>query len=365
MGNYLQVLSNMNNTLGPYYRYESGTSLAGASVAGSLALMQEFFEQRLHKTNSPALMKALLINGARSLGNLYDFQVNSTQNFQGWGVPNLTNTLPPALVSGGQGPSSIHYFDQSAAEALTTGQSRTRLVKLTDAAQGQDLRITLVWTDPPGNPLASIKLVNDLDLVVTNLDNGDVFIGNDILSANDFNLPWATNAPPNYDPVNNVENVYLKSPGTNYSVTVVGRRVNVNALSSHPNDVVQDYALVISSGNGDVTDGLILTDRPIAVTGAGGPTVLTNSFVGDVEDVGGILLRQRVGANSPLIGTNSVVVTNTVITMGAVQGVAVLGETNQWHFYAFTNRHTVHQCGIPDLPASERRGATDRDIRGR
>ena len=63
-GDYFEVLSNLDDTLGPFYRYESGTSLSAAEVSGALALMQEFF-QRVGWTNSPALMKALLINGAR------------------------------------------------------------------------------------------------------------------------------------------------------------------------------------------------------------------------------------------------------------------------------------------------------------
>ena len=37
---------------------------------------------------------------------------------------------------------------------------------------------------------------------------------------------------------------------TNYSVTVIAREVNVNAVTARTNDVVQDYALVISSGSG-------------------------------------------------------------------------------------------------------------------
>ncbi len=45
--------------------------------------------------------------------------------------------------------------------------------------------MTLAWTDPPGNPAAAIKLVNSLELVVTNLDTGDanyqsVYFGNDL-----------------------------------------------------------------------------------------------------------------------------------------------------------------------------------------
>ncbi len=67
------------------------------------------------------------------------------------------------------------------------------------------------WSGPtrPAIPIASVKLVNDLNLIVTNLDTGDVFFGNDIIAGNDFNFPWDTNTVPNVDVVNNVENVFL------------------------------------------------------------------------------------------------------------------------------------------------------------
>ena len=68
-GDYFQVLSNLNEGLGPYYRYESGTSMSAADVSGVLALMQEFFESRLQMRPSPALLKAMLINGARPANN--------------------------------------------------------------------------------------------------------------------------------------------------------------------------------------------------------------------------------------------------------------------------------------------------------
>ena len=52
------------------------------------------------------------------------------------------------------------------------------------------------------------------------------------------------------DLVNNVQNVCLSPPlGTNYSVTVAGRRVNVNAVTANTSNIVQDYALVLSSGD--------------------------------------------------------------------------------------------------------------------
>ena len=118
-GNTLTVLSNMNNGLGPWYRYESGTSMSAAGVSGMLACMQEFYQGRLHLTNSPALMKALLINGARSVNQQYGTAVGAPLNLQGWGLPSLPNSAPAALgvlanatVDPGNLP--LKFFDQSA-----------------------------------------------------------------------------------------------------------------------------------------------------------------------------------------------------------------------------------------------------------
>jgi len=111
------------------------------------------------------------------------------------------------------------------------------------------LQATLVWTDPPGDPAAAIKLVNNLDLIMTNLDTGDVYVGNDIAADLSYNLPVDTNGLPNLDTINNVENIILPPLlAGRYSVTVVGREVNVNAVTLHANDVVQDYALVVAVG---------------------------------------------------------------------------------------------------------------------
>jgi subtilisin-like proprotein convertase family protein len=360
-GNFLTVLSNLNDSLGGppfYYRYESGTSLAAAEASGVLALMEEFLESRsglFSPSNrpSPALMKALLINGARSAASFYDFQVQSSINFQGWGLINVSNSVPPTLANfKTNGSSSLLLFDQDPTNALFTGQTHTRLVTLNADAQNAPMRITLAWTDPPGNPVAGKKLVNDLDLIVTNLDTGEVFYGNDILSGNEFTLPSDTNLAPNIDVVNNVENVYLQNAlGTNYSVTVLGHRVNVNAVTAHTNQVVQDYALVISSDasytNGlSVTNSVTLTNGTIITTDvspASPPTIpllttITNQFTGDTNFTGGILLNQRAGASTPILGLNTVSATNLDDpSMGLTAGLATIGMTNQWHFYVITN----------------------------
>lgn len=336
-GDFFQVLSNMNASLGGYYRYESGTSLAAASVSGTLALMAEFFQSNFRVTNSPALMKALLINGARSLGNAYDLQVQTGLNLEGWGQVQLPNSIPAAVTNLALSPnaaSPMYFFDQNPTNALATGQSQTRFFTVATNAQDQPLRVTLAWTDPPGNPAASTKLVNDLDLVLTNLDTGDVYFGNDIKAGNDYNEPWLTNQVPKIDVINNVENIYLHFPNcTNFSVTVVGRRVNVQAVSTDPDQVAQDYALVVSSGDGLVPNALALGRFQDVFVTVPDVLVITNSFPYDPENPvsGGMLLHEHVGANTPLLGTNTVpypVDANAVIT---------LGMTNQWKFYVLSN----------------------------
>ncbi|MGO8926542.1 MAG: S8 family serine peptidase [Limisphaerales bacterium] len=341
LGNYLQVLEGMNDSLGGYYRYESGTSMAAADASGTLALMQEFFESRLHLTNhSPALMKALLINGARSVGDLYDLNATAAVVSQGWGLISLPSTLPGALTNLSAAANATFMVDQSPTNALATGQSRTYKVSLSPDAQEQDLRVTLVWTDPPGNPVASVKLVNDLDLIVTNLDSPDlVYFGNDITTGNDYNQAWVTNTVPNRDQVNNVENVFLSPTtglnsllSTNYSITVVGRRVNVNAVTAQTNNVCQDYALVISSGDGLFSNALTFNaSSPIVSSNQPLLTVITNGFANSPGLSGGVLFDQRVGASPQLPGTN------TILLPTEANGVLTLGATNQWHFYVITN----------------------------
>jgi len=328
---FVDVLSNLNAGLGPAYRFESGTSLAAADVCGVLALMQEFFEQRLFRTNSPALMKALLINGARSLASGYDLHSPST-NAQGWGVVQLPNCLTASLTNPAATNASLWLFDQSAVESLSTGQQRNRIISVSPAARALPFRITLVWTDPPGNPVAGLKLVNDLDLVVTNLETGEVFWGNDIPSGSSFNSPWQAGATPNLDRVNNVENVFLSPTlGSNYSVTVLGHRIGVNALTERPVGAMQDYALVISSGDGQVANALNVTDAPSGFIPVPFVTVITNNFGPANGDSGALLLGQRVGAFQPLPGTN------TVLFPGSTNATITIGSSNQWHFYVFTN----------------------------
>ena len=332
LGDYYVELKKLNDQLAPYYRFESGTSMAAGAVSGTLALMQEFFREKLGVTNpSPALLKAMLINGARPLPCLdcgYDLQVNKQINDQGWGLIRITNSLPGAMArgSGTELTWPMILIDEDPDEALATGEEHTYNIELSTRARFEPLMVTVVWTDPPGNPVASTKLVNDLDLIVTNLVTGSFYVGNNIPAGDDFteaSSPAFSNAPPS-DVVNNVENVFVEPQPTlaaRYSVTVRARRVNVNAITAHTNGTRQDYALVISSGNSSLSNTFINFNPPIAKTGGTDTNPYLRSLSNKVA-----LLNQRVGANSPQLD----------VIPGNIPGPSH-GSTNQWNFYVFNN----------------------------
>ncbi|MEW6305193.1 MAG: putative Ig domain-containing protein [Verrucomicrobiota bacterium] len=344
----LTTLSNLNSQIGPLYRFESGTSMAAPAVSGLLALMQEYLE-RLGFTNySPALLKALLINGALPLDQNYSLDTKASVNHQGWGRPYLPTTIPEVWETLGTNQQNlwpVQFVDQNPTNALATGQSHVYTIGVQTNSTDYQLRVTLVWTDPPGNPAVGKKLVNDLDLIVTNLTTGEVYYGNDFPSGGSFtqpnmivdvtgggNPPQIISATATNDSVNNVENVYLPGNlGTNLAITVRGRAVNVNALTGHTNDVVQDYALVVASGNVYATNAAISFVATNATMDTNPPVVfLQNSTNATGSALYSFLKEQRIGASSPL---------NT----------STNGTNLQWRFYVFTNEYTNASATITNL----------------
>jgi hypothetical protein len=138
--------------------------MAAPAVSGFLALIQEFLGTN-NLRPSPALLKAMLINGARSLSPNYNLQVSAPVNHQGWGLVNMSNSLPAGFnLLGTNGPMRI--YDQTLTNALATGGVETYEITVPNTARSFPLRVTLVWTDPPGNPITGVKLVNDMNLSV-------------------------------------------------------------------------------------------------------------------------------------------------------------------------------------------------------
>jgi hypothetical protein len=122
-------------------------------------------------------------------------------------------------------------FDGESTNALATGETRSWRVQLSTNAQQVPFRVTLVWTDPPGNPNAAVKLVNDLDLVVSNTVTHAVYCK--ITFPRSAILPRRA-IPIRRSPAQSAMLMYSWAnrwfkPGR----VVVGRRVNVNAVSDY------------------------------------------------------------------------------------------------------------------------------------
>jgi hypothetical protein len=163
------------------YAYSGGTSMSAPLVAGSAALVRQYFLSRLgYSSVSAAMVKAALINGATDL-TPGQYGTGSTQevtrrpdNSQGWGLIDLKNSLAP-------GVGTLDFRDIST--GLSTGQSVTYNYT---AHSGDSIRFTLVYTDYPALAGSGVKLVNDLDLEVT-APNGSRIYPNGLTGRDDRN----------------------------------------------------------------------------------------------------------------------------------------------------------------------------------
>jgi len=228
----------------------TGTSMACPAIAGTAALVRQYYADGFYPTGaaspgdaftpSGALIKATLLNSAVDMTGISEYPSDQ----EGWGRVLADN----ALFFPGD-TADLIVRDVRNNDGLVTGESAT--VGVSVLTTNAPLRVTLVWTDPPAAAGADVALVNDLDLEVIS-PAGQVYRGN-VFAAGFSAVGGDT------DTVNNVEQVALPSPTPgNWTVRVRGTAVNVGA---------QGYALVVTADAAE-------TAAPLAVTLSGFPAVL-------------------------------------------------------------------------------------------
>jgi hypothetical protein len=209
------------------------TSWATPSVAGAAALVRQYYTEGWYPSGtklphnaflpSAALLKATLLNGTLDMTGPAGYP----SNIEGWGVLRMDD----ALFFAGD-PRNLRVWDVRNSSGLATGESQTYTAAV--AAAGQPLKVTLVWSDAPGNSGDANPVVNNLDLTVTSPDGTQVFLGNQFGAGGTSATGGAADA------LNNVEQVLINNPAVgNWTIRVAGTTVNVGAPG-------QGYALVVT-----------------------------------------------------------------------------------------------------------------------
>ncbi|MGE5704506.1 MAG: S8 family serine peptidase [Clostridia bacterium] len=209
------------------YAYMGGTSMATPILAGGVAQIRQFLQEKGYSNPSGALIKAMLLTGADDLGKIL--------NEQGFGRANLLASTQTTFVDETKG--------------LKTNESKTYQVKVTDTKQ--PFVLTVAWTDHPGSAssLASQQqLVNDLDVVVKT-PSGKLLNGNDFAKPYD---DWT-------DHLNNVEQIYAGSEKGTYEVTVTGYNI---PFGPQPFALATNGAVNVS----DEPTGQLLDEKSLKMT---------------------------------------------------------------------------------------------------
>lgn len=288
-------LYSTNSTNDTSYTTLTGTSMSGPNVMGTLALLQQYYNQTNGKFMRAATLKGLACHTADDAG-----KVGPDANF-GWG---LLNAKAAANTITNNGLNS--WISE---EILSQGQTFTMNVQ---SVVGVPLIASITWTDIPGVANTGIlndptpALVNDLDIRVT--------------QANDTFFPWRLQSDADLNAlrdgdnnVDNVEIVKIDNPnGGIYTITISHK----GTLALGP----QNYSIVITG----ITSGFAIIpmgdDKEVCSTESAVFDFNFNYQSGNAVTFSAI--NQPTGSTVTFSSTNLTVNSPVTMTVSNLQNVA-------------------------------------------
>ncbi len=275
-----------------FYSTSSGTSHSTPGVAGACALLRQYFINTTLPPPSAAMTKAFLVNAARYMTGTSAGDNLPSPN-QGMGAVNLGTAF--------DGVARVLRDQRGVDKFTASGQTRTITGTVVDS--GKPFRVTLAWTDAPGNTTGN-AYNNNLDLTVTiggNTYKGNVFSGGTSITGGTS------------DAKNNLESVFIPAGVSGaFVVAVTAANINSDGVPNEAPSVDQDFALVIynaaeTSGPAISGDGYALvTESCSAPNNAVDPT-------------------ETVTVNFALRNVGTANTTNLVATLLATGGVTAPG----------------------------------------
>lgn len=287
------------------YGTYSGTSMSSPNTAGTLALLQQYYQQT-HNSEimRAATLKALVIHSADEAGS------NPGPDYSfGWGLVNAERAAQ--IIE-----KDIAINNSIDELVLTNGSTYTREVTVDGT---EPLVVTIVWTDIPGTPApyslnpSDPMLVHDLDLKITK--DGNTYYPWKL----DRNNPASSATNNSTNDVDNVEKVEISNPTSGTYLVEVSHKGTLTAN--------QAFSIIIS---GDTTPLGVLADITVMLQGAYDVvTNLMNTSINNsiplqspyLEDqrtvtaipadvVDWVLLELRTSENGPAVYSKSVFLRN-------------------------------------------------------
>ena len=327
------------------YKRDPGTSMATPAAAGACLLVRQYFIDGWYPTGtkiaandsfvpSAALMKAMMINGAR------DQDIAGPDSVFGWGDISLDKVLYFADTNQVSPARALGVIDNKT--GLETGEYVEYQFTVNDTTD--TLEATLVWTDYPSSQFItddSIEhnppmLVNDLDLTLIS-PSGTQYQCAD---------PYAGTTP---DRRNNVEDIVDTLPEKGvWTARVTGYNVPVSP---------QPFALVITyaADAAGVQGGIVSFDKPVY-------GLNDTVRISVIDNSSGITSPFDVKVKSSVLGDSELVSCNGTsgLYTGRIDTIALNGDTTSnndmiavsqidtiWAYYTDNNsdgNNTVQTC---------------------